>query len=1056
MTDLSDFTEEDGDEIEARPEDESITNESDDGTIEEYLTGREVADKPEKKLRNRYMEYLVEERGFDEGVLYTVHSGEWRIPPKAHMDPSHNEAEKADFVYFDDVENFNDRNHVHAVGELKTEETFGPTAHKRAKNQAKKYLQNEPSAKYGIAVSDLEHPFKVSVWIKQSNESGTLEYKSVDLEPPYPGEELEVQPDTTIADLEPLDNPTKLTQEIRDYIHSHDQSSTDDIAIARQWAWMLLTKVQDEKRGLSEKPETEVKPKLRIKEGDTAEDVARRVDRVFENKVLKAYDVFGKAPNPNDWEIELDDDTKKYIVQRLQDKSLTKSDSLLMREAFEVFFTYAVKGDEGQFYTRRVLCEGMARAISPNEGEYMGDMAAGTGGLIWGLLDEVKDKLENRYNGQGQPGRVNTTLSKHIRDNVYAVDKAHHVVELMEAELDAIFDDTPNIYQENSLAAHQWVDDVEFPGEVVGSGRNKKARGWLDLLIANFPYGSGVAIEDDSILRKFDLGWKWEATNEEENGEMELTDLPRVGDSTAEDLRDSGYEDIVDVHEASVQSLADVSGIGSKTARKIKDAISDEDVQELQEETEDDGPDEPFIQTDEPLDEQEVSILFLELYYKLLDDGGRTAIVFPETHLVTDDYVGYWLRRHFRIHGVWDLPDEMFQPHTHAKMVVLFLEKVEDTENVNPREEEYPIFMGTVEHVGHNQRGDDIYRDEEETILKEDITEMAEVTLDFFDRTQDFAKETSPDREYFVGVNDEDDWRKAAEDIESVIDLSGRHISEGQVSVVFNSDVTEADDTPLPRVFQERWVERAKEWADKHDSEIVQLQTLIDEDVIETFRGHGGISSEWFGFDKEVPYIHTSRISGLEVSTDDQHVKRLDRDIYENKSEKFDIKPWDILLVRRGDFRIGNIGIVYPSQTPLLSVAENEILRVNTPNEYNLTPEILLYLMSQDIVTDQLKPMRQYETIIWNVSDRYQEIYLPIPQNEEFRKEITEAVHKRAEAFATLTEPLDDKISRIESEEEDSEETGEEAESSEEADEEPEVSGGTEEETTVKAETDDD
>lgn len=1019
MTDLSDFTEQEEEEKQARTDGK--------GKIEEYLTGREVANEPEKRLRNRYIEYLVEERGFDEGVLYTIHNGEWRIPPKAHMDPSHQDAEKADFVYFDDPENFNDRDHVHAVGELKTEETFGPTAHQKAKNQVKKYLQNEPSAKYGVAVSDIETPFKISVWIKQSNESGTLEYKSVELEPPYPGEELEVQPDTTISDLEPLDNPTQLTQDIRDYIHSHDQSSTDDIAIARQWAWMLLTKVQDEKRGLGEKPETEVKPKLRIKEGDTAEDVARRVDRVFENKVLSAYDVFGKAPNPNDWEIELDDDTKKYIVQRLQDKSLTKSDSLLMREAFEVFFTYAVKGDEGQFYTRRVLCEGMSRAISPNEGEYMGDMAAGTGGLIWGLLNEVENKLENRYNGQGQPGRVDTTLSKHIRDNVYGVDKAHHVVQLMEAELDAIFDDTPNIYQGNSLAAHQWVDDDSrpFPGEVVGSGRNKQVRGWFDLLIANFPYGSGVAIEDESILRKFDLGWKWEATDEEENGAMKLTDLPRVGESTAEDLRDSGYEDIADVHETSVQVLSEVQGIGSKTARKIKDAISEEDVEELQEETEDESPDEPFVKTDELHDEQEVSILFLELYYKLLEDGGRTAIVFPETHLVTDDYVGYWLRRHFRIRGVWDLPDEMFQPHTHAKMVVLFLEKVEDTENVNPREEEYPIFMGTVEHVGHNQRGNNIYRDEEETILKEDITEMAEVTLDFFDRTQDWVKETSPDREYFLDVTDEDDWKEASDDIEPVIDLSGRHISEGQVSIVFNSDVTEADDTPLPRVFQERWVERAKEWAEEHDCEIVQLQTLIDEGAVETFRGHGGISSEWFGFDKEVPYIHTSRISGLEVSTDDQHVKRLDRDIYENMSEKLEIKPWDILLVRRGDFRIGNVGVVYPSQTPLLSVAENEILRVNTPNEYNLTPEILLYLLSQDIVTDQLKPMRQYETIIWNVSDRYQEIYLPIPQNEEFREEITEAVHKRAEAFATLTESLDDKMERIESETEDAEEADE-------------------------------
>lgn len=71
-------------------------------------------------------------------------------------------------------------------------------------------------------------------------------------------------------------------------------------------------------------------------------------------------------------------------------------------------------------------------------------------------------------------------------------------------------------------------------------------------------------------------------------------------------------------------------------------------------------------------------------------------------------------------------------------------------------------------------------------------------------------------------------------------------------------------------------------------------------------------------------------------------------------------------------------------------------------------------MLSQDIVSDQLKPMRQYETIVWNVSDRYQEVYLPIPKNEEFREEIKEAVRKRGEAFDTLIENIDDKLTRIE------------------------------------------
>lgn len=151
-------------------------------------------------------------------------------------------------------------------------------------------------------------------------------------------------------------------------------------------------------------------------------------------------------------------------------------------------------------------------------------------------------------------------------------------------------------------------------------------------------------------------------------------------------------------------------------------------------------------------------------------------------------------------------------------------------------------------------------------------------------------------------MNYEADWQEAAEDIEPVINLSDRHITPGQVSIGFNEEITEADDTPIPRVFQKRWIERAKEWAEEDDCELVQLETLMEEEVVEAYRGHGGISSERMGFDRKVPYIHTSRISGMEISTDDQHVKMLDKDIYESKSEKLEIQPWDVFLVRRGDF----------------------------------------------------------------------------------------------------------------------------------------------------------
>ena len=173
MTDLSEFAED------GNNEDNENMEEETDSTIQEYLTGKEVDNTPENRFRNRYMEYLVEERAFDQDVLYTIHgttdfSGEWRVPRSASERPSQSD-DKADFVYFDDSDNFGDKDHVHAVGEVATRETFGPNVHEQKRQQVKRYLQNEESAKYGIAVTDDEKRFNVTVWIKQKTDSGTLE-----------------------------------------------------------------------------------------------------------------------------------------------------------------------------------------------------------------------------------------------------------------------------------------------------------------------------------------------------------------------------------------------------------------------------------------------------------------------------------------------------------------------------------------------------------------------------------------------------------------------------------------------------------------------------------------------------------------------------------------------------------------------------------------------------------------------------------------------------------------------------------------------------------------
>ncbi len=59
------------------------------------------------------------------------------------------------------------------------------------------------------------------------------------------------------------------------------------------------------------------------------------------------------------------------------------------------------------------------------------------------------------------------------------------------------------------------------------------------------------------------------AKKKEENDEFTLEDLPGVGPTTAEKLREAGYTDLMELAVASPKDLAEVAGIGEGVAQKI-------------------------------------------------------------------------------------------------------------------------------------------------------------------------------------------------------------------------------------------------------------------------------------------------------------------------------------------------------------------------------------------------------------------------------------------------------------------------------------------------------
>ena len=120
------------------------------------------------------------------------------------------------------------------------------------------------------------------------------------------------------------------------------------------------------------------------------------------------------------------------------------------------------------------------------------------------------------------------------------------------------------------------------------------------------------------------------------------------------------------------------------------------------------------------LDKQPPQVLFIERCIQLLREGGRMGIVLPEGVFgnPSDRYIWEYVSGVCSVTGVVSLPQETFQPSTHTKTSVLFLEKNAHRNGSNP------LFMAIAKSIGHNKNGKPLYKTDAQTgeeILDDDI-----------------------------------------------------------------------------------------------------------------------------------------------------------------------------------------------------------------------------------------------------------------------------------------------------------------------------------------------
>ena len=104
----------------------------------------------------------------------------------------------------------------------------------------------------------------------------------------------------------------------------------------------------------------------------------------------------------------------------------------------------------------------------------------------------------------------------------------------------------------------------------------------------------------------------------------------------------------------------------------------------------------------------------------VLVPGGRMGIVLPDSILGAPGlgYIREWIIKNHRIIASIDLHADTFQPGNGTQTSVLFLQKKtkeqKDAEEKTGAMADYNIFMAMIEKVGHDKRGNPIFKHDKE------------------------------------------------------------------------------------------------------------------------------------------------------------------------------------------------------------------------------------------------------------------------------------------------------------------------------------------------------
>lgn len=379
--------------------------------------------------------------------------------------------------------------------------------------------------------------------------------------------------------------------------------------------------------------------------------VRKRISKIFERVKRK----HGKIFDAND-EIKLSPRSLAYIVSELQKYSLLNTNIDIKGKAYEEIVGANLRGDRGEFFTPRNVMKMVVEMINPQVDEKVLDSSCGTGGFLVTAMTHVMAQLENDFAEE---------------------------IGCKRKDWDS---DTIKVFQDriSEMAASNFFGFDINPDLVKATKMN---------MVMNND-GSGNILQTNSLLPPHEWSDEFKTKLAEALGIMKS------------DIRNHttlGYFNVIVTNPP----------FGSKIPVKDKNILEQFELAHI---WENDKTNNKWTMTERLQSSVPPEILFIERCTQLLVPGGRMGIVLPDAILGSPGlgYIREWLIKNHRIVASIDLHVDTFQPRNGTQTSVLFLQKKtaeqKQAEKASGTMADYNIFMAMVEKIGHDKRGNPIFK----------------------------------------------------------------------------------------------------------------------------------------------------------------------------------------------------------------------------------------------------------------------------------------------------------------------------------------------------------